>query len=402
MRYLLLLLLITPHAFGQISNTKSPGFPSFAGDTAFVPGSLGGLIYAVRNDAGTALALDGNYIPFTTDATGQLRVAATFNEVATAADGAVGLPAVVKVIGGYDGTNVQAILTDASGRIVTALYDGAGVAVPLGQAVMASSLPVVIASNQSNINTNLHDGAGVSVPVGQAAMAASLPVVISSDQSNIKTNLYDGAGVAVPVGQAVMAASLPVVLSSDQSNIDTNLHDGAGVAVPVGQALMAASLPVVLSSDQSNIDTNLHDGAGVAVPVGQALMAASLPVVISSDQSLLGTYEDMDVKEIRYQDCAVDNINDSAGLFVEVGGASAAAFGSSMVRIQLTCTFGEPLEFRKGTSAANAATNPVEFIVNRGCNNEIPVTITAADRLWVRSLTTSSVTSGELTMNFIR
>ena len=38
-------------------------------------------------------------------------------EPATAADGAAGLPAVVKVIGGYDGANVQALSTDATGAL---------------------------------------------------------------------------------------------------------------------------------------------------------------------------------------------------------------------------------------------------------------------------------------------
>jgi hypothetical protein len=50
---------------------------------------------AVRNDAGTALAADGDYIPFTTDATGAIRVAGTFtanedyiyDEDSAAADG---------------------------------------------------------------------------------------------------------------------------------------------------------------------------------------------------------------------------------------------------------------------------------------------------------------------------
>lgn len=43
-------------------------------DTIHVSGDVGSFILAVRNDAGTALAADGDYIPVTTDATGALRV----------------------------------------------------------------------------------------------------------------------------------------------------------------------------------------------------------------------------------------------------------------------------------------------------------------------------------------
>ena len=50
----------------------------FAEDSAHVSGDFGFATWAVRNDAGTALAADGDYIPFTTDASGALRVAGTF------------------------------------------------------------------------------------------------------------------------------------------------------------------------------------------------------------------------------------------------------------------------------------------------------------------------------------
>lgn len=101
---------------------------TFAEDAAHNSGDLGVQALAVRNDAGAALAgTDGDYIPLSTDATGNLRavLAASTNNIgdvdvlsepATVADGGV-LPAVVKVVGGYDGANVQAIATDASGNL---------------------------------------------------------------------------------------------------------------------------------------------------------------------------------------------------------------------------------------------------------------------------------------------
>lgn len=43
-------------------------------DSVHVSGNPGAFVLAVRNDAGTPLAADGDYIPFTTDSTGALRV----------------------------------------------------------------------------------------------------------------------------------------------------------------------------------------------------------------------------------------------------------------------------------------------------------------------------------------
>jgi hypothetical protein len=48
-----------------------------AEDAAHVSGDLGVMSLAVRNDAGTALAADGDYIPLSTDANGNLRVSGT-------------------------------------------------------------------------------------------------------------------------------------------------------------------------------------------------------------------------------------------------------------------------------------------------------------------------------------
>lgn len=47
---------------------------TYAEDTAHASGDLGVMSLAVRNDAGTALAADGDYIPLTTDSSGNLRV----------------------------------------------------------------------------------------------------------------------------------------------------------------------------------------------------------------------------------------------------------------------------------------------------------------------------------------
>jgi hypothetical protein len=99
---------------------------------------------------------------------------------------------------------------------------------------------LVVAISPNGINVN-----------GQAAMANSAPVVIASDQSKLPTNLAQVGGSTLAFGQAVMATSVPVVIASNQSNLPTNLAQVGGVSVALGQAVMATSLPVVMASNQA-------------------------------------------------------------------------------------------------------------------------------------------------------
>jgi hypothetical protein len=69
-----------------------------AEDAVHASGDVGVMALAVRSDAGTLLAADGDYIPLSVNASGELRVTtAASSEAATVADGGA-LPAVVKVI----------------------------------------------------------------------------------------------------------------------------------------------------------------------------------------------------------------------------------------------------------------------------------------------------------------
>lgn len=56
---------------GAVTANTNFDFPE---DTPHISGDIGAFVLAVRNDAGTPLAADGDYIPFTTDATGAIRV----------------------------------------------------------------------------------------------------------------------------------------------------------------------------------------------------------------------------------------------------------------------------------------------------------------------------------------
>lgn len=151
------------------------------------------------------------------------------------------------------GVQFQKVKLDGGG-------DGLSVPVVAGQQVMASSLPVTLASNQSALPITDNSGSvTVDAPVGT-------PVFVK---------LSDGA--ASLVGQKTMALSVPVVLASDQTVIPVS--DNAGsltVDAPVGTPVFS----------------RLSDGA--AALIGQKAMTASLPVVLASDQTVIPVNGDVD------------------------------------------------------------------------------------------------------------
>lgn len=183
-----------------------------------------------------------------------------------------------------------------------------------GQALMAASTPVVIASNQSAVPIS---AAALPLPSGAATAAAQ------TDKSQF-TKLTDGTDTAL-----ITAAGEQNVLATAQPGVDI----GDVTVNNVGQQLMAASIPVVIASNQSavpisgtvtvdtsllatavkqdtgntslsSIDTKLTSqataakqdaqtallttiDAGIPAALGQTTMAASMPVVIASNQSAI-------------------------------------------------------------------------------------------------------------------
>jgi len=95
--------------------------------------------------------------------------------------------------------NVSTAIAAGGNTIGNVNIQASGSAVTLGQTTMASSLPVVIASNQSNLPDNLVQIAGASV-----ATAAS---------GIIKVGLTDGTGTAI---------------TSTSNAIDVNIKSGGG------------------------------------------------------------------------------------------------------------------------------------------------------------------------------
>lgn len=152
----------------------------------------------------------------------------------------------------------------------------------LGQLTMASSLPVVIASNQSNVPNNIVQVGGVALGFGQAVMATSLPVAIASNQSNVPFNLAAVGNTTLSLGQAVMATSLPVAIASNQSNVPFNLAAVGGTTFSLGQKVSATSISIVPASDaifttviSTTVPTIIRVAATAGAPAATAIKASA-------------------------------------------------------------------------------------------------------------------------------
>ena len=92
-----------------------------------------------------------------------------------------------------------------------------------------------------------------------------------------------------------------------------------------------------------------------------------------------------------------DTINNNAGAWVEFGGAVALA--SNILELAISFNVGEPLEIGVGPNAGAvtrvAVSNQGEGPTKLGC------TLLSGQFVWIRSLSTTAVTSGYLTMNLL-
>jgi hypothetical protein len=209
-----------------------------------------------------------------------------------------------------DGTNVLTVNADGSvkvdvldreprilGRVK--LHDSTGAVIDpaikgqlpasLGQKVMASSLAVVMASDQTAIPVSALVGApafvrvsdGAAALIGQKTSALSLPVVLPSDQGAVASPIFlrlsDGA--AALIGQKVMASSLPVALASDQSAIPEFPSPLCVVIAPAANTAGTITLPAVAGQFHyiTAIEVTRNATAALAGTATLAITTTNLP-----------------------------------------------------------------------------------------------------------------------------
>lgn len=196
------------------------------------------------------------------------------------ATGGGGLPVaatIVDPIGPHTAaTSVSVTLATDEGPIDVDI--GAG---PFHVIVDSSALPTGAATS-ANQDTEIASLAAIAAAtdstnnktpfLGQAAMAASVPVAIASDQSSIPVT---AASLPLPTGAATAANQVLEIADLDGINAKTPA---------LGQAAMAASSPVVIASNQSAVPIS---AASLPLPTGAAteVTLAKLPVTQGSTTS---------------------------------------------------------------------------------------------------------------------
>lgn len=134
----------------------------------------------------------------------------------------------------------------------------------LGTVKAASTAPsavdpaLVVSLSPNGVNAN-----------GQATMANSAPVVLASNQSNLPINIAQVNGSTIAVGSGVQATAERVTLATDSPGI-----------VALGQTTKSASVPVTMASDQGTNDYP---------PGATAITASATGTTAATTATLAGT-----------------------------------------------------------------------------------------------------------------
>lgn len=150
--------------------------------------------------------------------------------------------------------------------------DTAGTAM-IGQKVMASSLSVAFASNQSPLPTTAVLAGGTALVTnagGTVALAGGTAIV---------TN----AGGTVALGGGTASVALTGGTTQIAGTAIVNLAYVGNTAITFGQAVMATSLPVAIASNQSSLPVTINTTQ--IGTLGQTTMVNSVPVTVAIDQS---------------------------------------------------------------------------------------------------------------------
>lgn len=190
------------------------------------------------------------------------------------------------------GNLLVSITSEPGAPFATNLTQVGGAAISEGQKTMAASLPVAIASDQSTLpisasalplptgastsalqttgNTSLASIDGKTPALGQALMAASTPIAIASNQSSIPVTL---ASVPLPTGAATAANQTngsqesQIVQGGNTATVSAAgalKVDGSAVTQPVSAASLPLPTGAATSANQTNASqkSQIVDGSG--------------------------------------------------------------------------------------------------------------------------------------------
>lgn len=127
----------------------------------------------------------------------------------------------------------------------------------------------------------------------------------------------------------------------------------------------------------------------------------SLDVNVANTAAVPVSPSELAMREFRHQDTSVTAINARSGAFVQIGDTNFAAadIANTITKLKVANNTGYPLIISKGADATAAASSANYLgVVNEGQTSEavFGVSLVATDKIWVRSMGSSSVSSGIL------
>lgn len=210
----------------------------------------------------------GNLAALQIDNTGALIISGGSGSNASVGATGSAVPADATYVGFKDaGGNLASVTLTAAGKLpvdasgVTLTENVAqwgGTNTTLGQKVMASSVPVAIASDQS------------AIPVSQSGTWTVQPGNTVNTTPWLTTINQGGNSATVSAGGALKVDGSAVTQPE-------NLTQVGGAAIALGQTTMSASLPVTIASNQTTLTTK--QAASTALTITQAALAVGTSAV---------------------------------------------------------------------------------------------------------------------------
>jgi hypothetical protein len=371
------------------------------------------------------------------DSTGAVNITGSisFSEEATAADGGA-LPALVKVVGGYDGSAVQVIKTDAAGELQVDVLSSAlptGAATEATLATLATEATIATLATEATVAT-LATEATVSTLATEAtvstlateATVSQLALESTQTDGTQKTQIVDGSGNVISSTLNALDVNLksPVVVDVSLSEANDSVAvfgndgttnralktDAAGElqidvlssALPTGAATAVkqpalgtagtASVDVITVQGIASMTALKVDGSAVTQPIS----AASLPLpsgastsaaqtdgtqkaqIVDGSGNVIGSTGnalDVNLKSPIVVDVNLDEADDSVAVFGYDGTVNRAIKTDASGELQVDILSSALPTGAATETTLNAIKTAVELIDNAISGNELQVDV---------------------------
>lgn len=204
----------------------------------------------------------------TVEATGEVKVSGVFAEVATAASGDP-LPAVLKVAGGYDGSVVTVLKTDAAGELQVDVLSSA---LPSGAATEATLATLATEATVATLATE--------------ATASTLATSAIQTNGSQKTQIVDGSGNVIGSTGNALDENLKSPITVDVSLSEAN--DSVAVFGFDGAANRALKTDAAGELQIDVLSSALPSGAATEATVATLATEATLSTIDADTSALAG------------------------------------------------------------------------------------------------------------------